>query len=171
MSPPPHFIELAVRFASTPPFPDADAFVESCLKALGYDFGAFHLEFILIPAGPRVVELNARLVGILPAQLLVAHAIGAPLPPFDYTGAVTELRLTPPASGVLTGYEGLERAAAAPGCAAAGLYVEPGDRVSAELESNSQRVAYVQTIGASREDSYRAALGAARHIILHIDPG
>ena len=52
MSPPPHFIELAVRFASTPPFPDARAFVESCLKALGYDFGAFHLEFILTPAGP-----------------------------------------------------------------------------------------------------------------------
>ncbi|NEE42773.1 ATP-grasp domain-containing protein, partial [Streptomyces sp. SID7982] len=77
MSAPPHFVELAVRFSTERPFPEADTYVATTLSALDYDFGAFHLEFILTTDGPRLVELNPRMVGA-GVQHAMSHIMGAP---------------------------------------------------------------------------------------------
>lgn len=178
LSAPPYFAELAVRFSAAPPCASADDFVHSCLRALGYDFGAFHLEFIVTPSGPRMVELNARLLGaqqiigllggVHPADFLVSYAVGdVPSLP-AYAGAVTELRVAAPSSGFLAGFEGLEAATRSPGCVSAGLWVASGEYVTEELQSNSQCVGYVRAVGEDREDSYRAASAAAKHLILQI---
>lgn len=181
MSPPPRFVELALRFSADRPFPDADAYVARTLTALEYDFGAFHLEFILTTDGPRLVELNPRLVGAgvqhaishltgaHPADLVIAGSIGRELPEFDTSGAVTELYLTAPTSGCLREVHGLEEAAVAPGFRGAGLYVELDDHVSSEIESNSQYIGYVHAVGRTREESYENALGVAACIGYDID--
>jgi len=181
MSAPPHFVELAVRFSTECPFPEADAYVATTLRALDYDFGAFHLEFILTTDGPRLVELNPRLVGAgvqhamshvmaaPPAALLISGIIGGGMPVPDITGAVTELYLTAPATGVLREARGLEAAVASDGCQGAGLYVALGDDVSSEIESNSQYIGYVHAVGETREDSYDKALEAAGRIDYVID--
>lgn len=182
MTPPPYFVELAVRFSTERPYPDADRYVADCLRALGYDFGPFHLEFVATPDGPRLLELNARLVGsgnqyaisrlagTAPAAVLVAKLARQPPPTLQFTGAVTELRLTVDQTGQLMQYQGLDEAVRSPGCHAAGLYVAIGDQVSHEVASNSQLVGYVQAIGLDREDSYRKAATAAQRIKLHIEP-
>jgi len=42
----------------------------SILEAIGFDQGAAHIEIMLTPEGPRVVEVNARLVGAKIPRLL-----------------------------------------------------------------------------------------------------
>ncbi|MEX0169928.1 ATP-grasp domain-containing protein [Streptomyces sp. LMG1-1-1.1] len=181
MTEPPYFVELALRFAAEPPCPGAEDFVRDTLRALDYDFGPFHLEFVLTEDGPRLLETNARLVGagmqqaigyvsgLRPAEVVVAKLTGAAVPALTPDGAVTELRITSPVTGRLRGVTGLEAAAAAPGCRSVGMYVEPGEAVSADVHSNSQRVGYVQAVGGTREDSYRNALAAAALIELDVD--
>ncbi|ARE73346.1 hypothetical protein B6R96_04865 [Streptomyces sp. Sge12] len=176
MSAPPRFVELAVRFSAERPFPGADDYVAQTLAALEYDFGAFHLEFILTEDGPRLVELNPRFVGagvqhaigeltgVLPADLLVAKLTGSPVPEFAFEGAVTELYLTAPSSGRLDDVHGLDEAVAVEGCRAAGLYVALGDEVSSGIESNSQYIGYVHAVGRSREESYAIAVESASRI-------
>ncbi len=180
LSAPPRFVELAVRFAADLPFDGADEYVAETLAALEYDFGAFHLEFILTSDGPRLVELNPRFVGagvqhaiseltgVPPAELLMAKLTGNPVPEFTCEGAVTELYLTAPASGRLEGVRGLDEAVAVEGCRAAGLYVALGDEVSSEVESNSQYIGYVHAVGDSRAQSYAIALEAASRISFEI---
>ena len=182
MTPPPYYVELAVRFSAERPFPNADQYVADCLRALGYDFGPFHLEFVATPDGPRLLELNPRLVGsgnqyaisrltgTAPAAVLVAKLARQASPTLQFAGAVTELRLTVDQAGQLVQYEGLDEAVRSPGCHAAGLYVAIGDQVSHVVESNSQLVGYVQAIGLDREDSYRKAVAGAERIKLHIKP-
>ncbi|GHH82959.1 hypothetical protein GCM10018793_43860 [Streptomyces sulfonofaciens] len=180
LSAPPRFVELAVRFAAERPFDGADDYVAETLKALDYDFGAFHLEFILTSEGPRLVELNPRFVGagvqhaigeltgVTPAELLMAKLTGSPVPAFPHEGAVTELYLTAPSSGRLQGTRGLEEAVAVEGCRAAGLYVALGDEVSSEIESNSQYIGYVHAVGDTRAESHEIALEAASRISYEI---
>lgn len=40
-----------------------EAYVFSLLDAVGFDWGATHIELMLTPQGPRLIEINARLVG------------------------------------------------------------------------------------------------------------
>jgi biotin carboxylase len=181
MTDPPYFVEIALRFAAQDPCPGAEDFVRDTLQALDYDYGPFHLEFVLTDEGPRLLEMNARLVGagmqqaisyvsgLRPAEVVVAKLTGATVPILDPRGAVTELRITAPATGRLRDVTGLDAAAESPGCRSVGMYVEPGELVSAAVHSNSQRVGYVQAVGHTREDSYRNALAAAEHIKLDVD--
>ncbi|WP_406199078.1 ATP-grasp domain-containing protein [Streptomyces sp. NBC_01017] len=181
MSAPPHFVELALRFSGEEPHPEADTFVRRTLDALGYDFGPFHLEFILTSDGPRLVELNARLVGagmeqaigyvssIPLADFLVAKLTGDD-PVVTFSSAVTELYLTAPQSGFLRKAEGLDKATRQPACHSAGLYYAYGEAVSDVIDSNSSPVGYVHATGEDREQSCRNAQQAARDIAFGISP-
>ncbi|MFJ3713673.1 ATP-grasp domain-containing protein [Streptomyces sp. NPDC090053] len=181
MSPPPKFVELALRFAADSPAPEIEVFVRRALCALGYDFGPFHLEFILTKDGPRLVELNARLVGAgmeqaigyvanMPlAEYVLSKIIGGS-PALACEGAVTELYLTASESGLLQKAEGIEDAVKQPGCMSAGLYYAYGEAVSRIIESNSSYVGYVHATGTSREHSHRNALHAAHGITFGVTP-
>lgn len=63
MTPLPDFCELALTFAVDEPYAGGNSFVRSILKALHYDFGAFHLEMIWHDGEYFFVELNPRIVG------------------------------------------------------------------------------------------------------------
>jgi biotin carboxylase len=61
--------------AATPVPGDVERYVCQLLDAVGYDWGATHIEIMLTAEGPRLIEINPRLVGArLPR--LVSHALG-----------------------------------------------------------------------------------------------
>ena len=62
VSPPPFFIEERLTW-NPHPDPSVVAAVLAQLERLGAGFGACHTEFVLTPAGPRIVEVNDRLIG------------------------------------------------------------------------------------------------------------
>ncbi|GAB3241379.1 ATP-grasp domain-containing protein [Kineosporia babensis] len=62
VSPPPYFIEERLTWDPQPD-PAVTANVLKQLQVLGAGFGACHTEFVLTAAGPRIVEVNDRLIG------------------------------------------------------------------------------------------------------------
>lgn len=180
MGPEPHFVELALVFGAEPPTPTVPSFVERVLDALGHTWGPFHLEFVTTPQGPRLIECNSRLVGAglqhaihrltgTPlARPLMDGLLGKTVTPIDVDGAVCELRLVSPHGGVLRGVTGLDDALAVEGVHAAGLYEALGGTVSAQVDTNSARVGYVQAIGPHREAALERARRAADFIRLDV---
>ncbi|RCG29514.1 ATP-grasp domain-containing protein [Sphaerisporangium album] len=73
LGPLPHFVEERLDWD-----PVADAHVLRALGAIGAGFGACHTEYILTAAGPRVVEVNYRLIGDT-CDFLMAEILGIPL--------------------------------------------------------------------------------------------
>ncbi len=61
--------------AATPVAPEIERYVVDLLDAVGYDWGATHIEMMLTELGPRLIEINPRLVGAKMSRL-VSHARG-----------------------------------------------------------------------------------------------
>ena len=102
--------------------------VAGAAAALGLREGPVHAEARLGPAGPVVLEVAARTIGGLCAralrfgagasleELVVAHAIGAPLASLRREAGASGVMMIPiPARGVLHGVRGLAEARAVPG--------------------------------------------------------
>jgi hypothetical protein len=79
MLPPPSFAMRGSTFTAhtaTNPVPaEVHRYVCQVLDAVGYDWGAAHLEIMRTTKGPRLVEINARLVGAKMPRL-VGHVLG-----------------------------------------------------------------------------------------------
>ncbi|MEU9888372.1 ATP-grasp domain-containing protein [Sphaerisporangium sp. NPDC051011] len=73
LGPLPHFVEERLDWD-----PVADAHVMRALGAIGAGFGACHTEYVLTAAGPRVIEVNYRLIGDT-CDFLMAEILGIPL--------------------------------------------------------------------------------------------
>jgi len=133
------------------------------LDAVGFDHGAAHIEMMLTADGPRLVEINPRLVGAkLPrlldmvrggsvhADLIALHA-GAPLPAAHTTGdAVAALRwIVTDRAGILAdvtlppAHDGRIRCVE--------ILKSPGDAVRPPLE-NVDRIGYVMASGSPRAE-------------------
>jgi biotin carboxylase len=62
--PPPSFAIKGGCFTPNgPPFAAIEAYVFSALDAVGFNWGATHIELMLSADGPRLIEINPRLVG------------------------------------------------------------------------------------------------------------
>ncbi|WP_433219169.1 ATP-grasp domain-containing protein [Microtetraspora malaysiensis] len=77
LGPLPHFVEERLDWDPEPPSGARDH-VLAALTALGVGFGACHTEYVVTPDGPRIVEVNYRVIGDN-CDLLLADMIGAPL--------------------------------------------------------------------------------------------
>jgi hypothetical protein len=74
LGPLPHFVEERLDWA-----PDAPhEHVLAALRALGVGFGACHTEYVVTAAGPRIVEVNYRVIGDH-CDFLLADLLGVPL--------------------------------------------------------------------------------------------
>jgi biotin carboxylase len=62
LSPPPVFIEERLTWDPLPPGDDL-ARVRRALDSAGVSLGACHTEFVTTPDGPRLIEINDRLIG------------------------------------------------------------------------------------------------------------
>lgn len=162
--------------ASTPVAPDVERYVCALLDAVGFDWGATHIEIMLVADGPRLIEINPRLVGAkLPrlvshtlgrsmhADLIAVH-LGLPLaahPPglqsagairwvvADRPGVLQAVHLPSPLDGHLCCVEMLK---------------QPGHWVTPPFE-NADRIGYVMACGQDRGTAEGAAnefVGAAR---------
>lgn len=77
LSPPPHFIELEAHWEQAS-HTEAQAAVLAQLQAFGVGFGASHTEYVMTKAGPRLVEINYRLIGDQ-RDMLLQEALGIPI--------------------------------------------------------------------------------------------
>ncbi|MFC4532422.1 ATP-grasp domain-containing protein [Sphaerisporangium dianthi] len=84
LGPLPHFVEERLDWAPPggrlPHTPDSAALehVLRALAAIGAGFGACHTEYVLTARGPRIVEVNYRLIGDT-CDFLLAELLGVPL--------------------------------------------------------------------------------------------
>ncbi|MFI7707169.1 acetyl-CoA carboxylase biotin carboxylase subunit family protein [Nonomuraea sp. NPDC049480] len=70
----PYFVEERLDWAP----PQEDGHVLGALRALGVGFGACHTEYVVTAAGPRVVEVNYRVIGDH-CDFLMGDVLGAPV--------------------------------------------------------------------------------------------
>jgi elongation factor P--beta-lysine ligase len=158
--------------------------VEVCLKALGVDHAAAHVEILDTAAGPRLVEVNAGRAG---GQILVmavreatgidliaeilALQLGRPRPrPTAPTsnGRLSTLTVFPPASGRLEALEGLDQVAALPGVVRVVPFCAPGDFLDTE---DKELFAVNLLVSGGGEAELCDLLGeACRSICFHITP-
>ncbi|GAA0448356.1 argininosuccinate lyase [Actinoplanes capillaceus] len=172
LSSPPMFVETGHVVPAALPEPTWQAcadLVRDALAAIGYEFGAAHVELRVTASGPKLIEINCRPAGDLITHL-VTLASGVDL--------ITELlgmhlgqapRLTPERrdaaaivflpsqDGVVDRLEGMPRALAGPGVSDVSLYVGEGAELVA-AGSNSDRLGHVIAVGPDPE----AALGRAQ---------
>ncbi|MEY8878205.1 MAG: ATP-grasp domain-containing protein [Leptothrix sp. (in: b-proteobacteria)] len=166
---PPSFAMRGSTFCPRSPAHDAiAACVGRWLDAVGFDHGACHVELMLTQAGPRLVEINGRLVGAriarlasltlgrsLHAELIALHA-GEPDPieaaPAASTVGVIRW-IVSERHGVLAGVDlpvdGAAGASDAPRIRCIEMLKHAGDAVRVPLE-NADRIGYVMASGASR---------------------
>ncbi|MBG0833398.1 ATP-grasp domain-containing protein [Planomonospora sp. ID67723] len=74
LGPLPHFVEERLDWEAPP----AREHVLAALEALGAGFGACHTEYAMTPAGPRIIEVNYRVIGDH-CDLLLADLLEIPL--------------------------------------------------------------------------------------------
>ncbi|GAA4230174.1 biotin carboxylase [Streptosporangium album] len=75
LGPLPYFVEERLDWEGTPP---AREHLLRALDALGVGFGACHTEYVMTPAGPRIIEVNYRVIGDH-CDFLLGDLLGVPL--------------------------------------------------------------------------------------------
>ncbi|GEJ56394.1 ATP-grasp domain-containing protein [Anaeromyxobacter diazotrophicus] len=153
--------------------------VEASARALGLSEGPLHAELRLSPAGPVVLEVAARSIGGLCArtlrfgagvsleEVLVAHAMGLPLPALDRERRAAGVMMLPiPHRGVLRGVGGIEEARAVPGVEDVVITIPEGREVE-PLPEGDAYLGFAFARG-ERPEEVEAALRAA-HARLRID--
>jgi biotin carboxylase len=143
--------------------------VSNAIEALGVTSAVTHTEVKLTPDGPKVVEVNGRLGGIVPFilgrvsdvnlfQVACKVAIGSPVP-FDglaqCSGVAFWLRFIPPVSARrVVSIEGLDQLVTVPQVDTAVLDKSPGEAVDA-AEGTSSVVATVRGRASDHDDLAR----------------
>lgn len=153
VTPGPFFVETGHVFPAAGGGDAAEVAVRA-LEATGVRVGASHVEVKLTPAGPAVVEINARLAGgMIPELVSLATGIelleqqlrayaGLPVTLEPTRSGCAGIRfLLPPRAGTLTGITGQSAAAAVPGVdrvivtGAVGTVVRPAENAYDRLGS------------------------------------
>ncbi len=165
---PPFFVEASTTFSRSVPHADMPRFTNALLAALNHDFGPFHLEFILSPEGPMLVELNPRLIGgrayhrinlscdadIL--KYIILYSLGEMPDELIPVRASTQRDIYTSREGILTEVRGVERVEMLPGVVEMAWRAQIGDRV-VPATSNDDMLGYIISVGATREESSQRA--------------
>ena len=160
-------------------FAALEAYVVALLDAVGFDHGAAHVELMLTTEGPRLVEINPRLVGArigrlistalgrsVHADLIALHTQGR-LPPSAAAPACAVTRwLAAPAAGTL---REVRLPASRPGVVDLHMLARAGDAVTPPYD-NADRLGCIVTRGPSRAQAecYAEEFIAATGIV--VDP-
>lgn len=153
----------------------ARAFAENVVRVLGIRNSAVHMEMMITPKGPELVEVNGRIAGYVVMQQmshalarsitmdLVAMATGTPLAPLGEPVATVAIRpLWSDRAGTVTNI--LPPAPLSADIVMHGLSVKPGSRV-APLRSNSDRFGFVMALGVDQQDATETAAQAAQQLL------
>ena len=150
----------------------------SALCAVGFDLGATHVEVIMTPEGPHIVEMAGRPGGARIATDLIPLAYG-----MDYTEDLLRVALDQPPkrkhsiiagsaiewisapSGKLRRICGLESAASVPGIVDVVVRAYPGMMLHAPVDCVSRdMLGYVLASGQTASDALEACDQACTHI-------
>ena len=179
--PPAFGVALAHAWPSGARMEAAVEAARAAASALEIEEGPTYTQIRLGPAGPRVIELAARLGGGHDAELGKA-AVGIDLNALTLAAALGERADAPPArpaggacvrflvarEGRLRHIRGLGEARGAPGVVEAFVYREPGWRYG-PLRRGADRAGYVLATGGSRESALARAATAAECIRFDVD--
>lgn len=163
-------------------FPGMDAarqYAVDVVRALGIRCSAVHVEMLITPAGPALIEVNPRVAGHVVAQQislalsrslvldLVDLAAGRPVPEAGVPVATAALRqLFSMGGGTVSAPAGME--SLGPEIALADVWAGPGDQVR-PLRDNQDRFGYVLALGHSAETADGAARTAADALLAELD--
>ena len=140
-------------------------YVFQALDAVGFDCGAAHVELILTAEGPRLVEINARLVGAKIPRLIslaLGHSVHQDVIDLHLGRRSSSAPATGPRCVAVTRWVtatdvGVLEALTLPSWTEPGIrcvevFAKPGDRVHPPFE-NADRLAYVMCTGASQREA------------------
>ncbi len=171
-TPHPYPLDIRVIFPSNKPDQiqqQARSIAEKAILSCGIDNAVIHIEMMVTPEGPKLVELAARGAGfhvfskmlawvcnINTVELLINLSLGktVQLSKIMQRGAV--LSFPPAKSGIVNKTEGLDEVHKVKGVHDAQLYIKAGDKVN-ELKSGSDRIGHIITYGADRADALKIA--------------
>lgn len=152
----------------------------AALEAIGYVFGAGHIELKLTPDGPKLIEVNCRPAGdrithllnraleVDPTELLVEMYLGTPPDRIPAPARGAAIVFLPSQGGKVVAVEGVERARAVPGVEEVSLYVGPGD-VLPPPTNNNDRLGYVTATGPDATAALAAATAAAGSVLVKLE--
>ncbi|WP_433111823.1 ATP-grasp domain-containing protein [Micromonospora sp. CA-246542] len=186
LSPPPLFLEAGHVVPANLPASTARScadLVRRALAAIGYEFGAAHVEVRVTADGPKLIEINCRPAGDRITRLaalatgvdLLAALIGMHLgqapkldPDRECAAAIVFL---PSGEGVVQQIDGVTAARAMPGVQDVGLYIDPGAELVA-AESNTDRIGHVIAVAPEPDMALARAQAAAGKVraTLRADP-
>ena len=165
-------VATAHIYPSLHPVAEIAAAAEAACRALGLTAGPSYTQVLMTPAGPRMMEVAARLGGGHDAELCAAAlgvdlsaaavlaALGrppGPLAPTRDRSAIVRFLIAP--AGRLLRVDGLAEARALPGVELAHVYRAPG-AVIGPLQRGPDRAGFVLATGTTRADAEAAARAA-----------
>ncbi len=167
----PYFVEVGHTLPSALPQDQQDQVVgtfKSAIKAIGINHGAAKGDIKMTSAGPKIVEIAARLsggwmsahtfplsTGINLYKAAIEIALGqSPSDMKVKNKLVAVERAIIPPPGKILSIKGVDEARKIKGVREVILMKEPGSRVE-EVKSNIGKTAYVITVAQSREDAIR----------------
>ncbi|MCX4162801.1 MULTISPECIES: ATP-grasp domain-containing protein [Paraburkholderia] len=161
--------------ASFPGAERAAEFAQQVVKALGICHSAVHIEMMVTPRGPELIEVNGRVAGHVVMQQ-ISLALGRSVT-MDLVALATGRNISPPGDPVSTvalrqvwsDHDGIvvrvqPPVELHPQVVSHGLFVETGSQVAA-LRSNPDRFGYVLARGADRNQATTIAVGAAAQLL------
>ncbi|WP_405948837.1 ATP-grasp domain-containing protein [Streptomyces prunicolor] len=150
------------------------------LDAIGYVFGAGHIELKLTTDGPKLIEVNCRPAGdrithllnraldIDPTELLIEMYLGIAPDRIPEPARGAAIVFLPSPGGRVVAVEGVELARSVTGVEEVELYVGPGD-VLAPPTNNNDRLGYVTATGPDSVAALAAATTAAGSILVKLE--
>jgi S-sulfo-L-cysteine synthase (3-phospho-L-serine-dependent) len=183
LGPEPHFAELRDGFpACRADGAEIVAVAEQALAAVGWDFGPSHTELVVTADGPRVVEVNPRLIGSTTSLVINAclgidvhagvlrlhagleHGI-APRP----QGAGNVHEIVAPRTGRLDAIAGLDELAACDGVLEWQVRKRPGDRVTARPTQNNETLGHLSVVGVDADQAWERLEVALGRLTVVVD--
>ncbi len=180
----PHFVEMGHSQPSQLQPTDLDKIRDlACraVKAVGIDNGPAHVEIMLTEAGPKMVELGARMGGDCITSHLVPLSTGIDMvkatidislgltpditPKFERGSAI---RFFDAPCGVITAIEGVEEARRIPGVQEISFTKTVGDTVTA-IGSSTDRAGFVIAQANSADKAEALCQNALTQIVIHTE--
>jgi len=166
----------------TPRSVECDAverYASAVLDAVGFDWGAAHVEIMLTREGPQLVEINPRLVGAKIARLVrfatghsphdelielhLCGTVNSPLAPAVQVAAIRWIVAERP--GVLEDLTFPEPVDARIRCVE--ILKQPGDRVQPPME-NADRIGFVMACAPTRQSAEEAAERFVTQVVVRL---
>ncbi|MFN2568618.1 MAG: ATP-grasp domain-containing protein [Candidatus Dormibacteria bacterium] len=181
----PYFEEtLYVRPSRLPPdgLQGIGAVTAEATRALGLTEGPVHAELRLGDRGPVVIEVAARSIGGLCSQILtfgsgitleeviLRHAVGAPMPSLRPAGTATGVLMIPiPGRGTLRSVTGIDEVRSLPGLDSVSITIPPGEEV-VPLPEGDRYLGFLFASGPTPEAVERDLRAAHSRLTITIDP-